>query len=519
MCPHPRITTRTSRSVARRLCANSAAFLLMAAFVQLADVPNASSAEAAQAARPNIVLLYADDLGYGDLAVQNAATKIPTPHLDRLAGEGVRFTDAHSSSGICSPSRYALLTGRYHWRKFHDIVYSFGPPVFDDELTLAEMLRRQGYRTACIGKWHLGWDWRAIKRDGAQPDRKLDYAAAAFDWTKRVPGGPLDRGFDHYFGDDVPNFPPYAWIENDRVLTPPTERLVVSPAPAEGNPECRSGPMAADWRLDAVMPKLTEKAVAWIDEQKGRDGPFFLYFPFTSPHAPIVPADGFRGKSSAGGYGDFVAQTDDTVGQVLRALDENGFRDNTIVIFTSDNGPEHYAYARVKNFAHRSMGTLRGLKRDIWEGGHRVPFLVRWPGVVKPGRVSGELLGQIDLLATLAEAVGVKLPDGEAIDGRSQLPLLKDERAKSARTELVHNTYNDHYAIRQGCWLYIDAPTGEVTKSPAWFNEASGYAPNEHRTALFDLDGDLGQKKNVVAAHADVAERLKTRLAEIRAGR
>lgn len=495
------------------------AFVLAVVALSLSKGAARGEATAGKPSSPNIVILLADDLGYGDLTAQNAESKIPTPHLDRLAGEGLRFTDAHSSSGICTPSRYALLAGRYHWRKFHGIVNSFDPPVFDDELTLAEMLRRRGYRTACVGKWHLGWNWKAILRDGAKSDRRLGYAADAFDWTRRVPGGPLDRGFAYYFGDDVPNFPPYAWIENDRVVTRPTEQLVVSPTPAEGNPECRPGPMAADWRLDAVMPKLTEKAVAWIGEQKGRDEPFFLYFPFTSPHAPIVPTKAFRGKSQAGGYGDFVVQTDDTVGRVLQALRDNGFADNTIVVFTSDNGPEHYAYPRVKNFAHRSMGPLRGLKRDIWEGGHRVPMLVRWPGVVKPGRVSGALMSQIDLMATLAAVVGFELPDGAAADSRNQLPLWKDEQAKSARDELVHNTYKDHYAIRQGRWLYLDAPSGEITKSPAWFNEANGYVPNEHRTALFDLADDVGQKTNVVADHPEIAARMKSRLTEIRSGR
>ncbi|MEX2185168.1 MAG: arylsulfatase [Pirellulales bacterium] len=515
-----RFTNRhLSRAHWRRLQRKTATLLLIAATAIFSIVAEYTAIHAAEPRAPNVVILLADDMGYGDLAVQNPASKIPTPNLDRLAGEGLRFTDAHSSSGICTPSRYALLTGRYHWRKFHGIVNSFDPPVFDDgELTLAEMLRRKGYRTACVGKWHLGWNWNAIKRDGAKSDGKLGYAADAFDWTQRVSGGPLDHGFEYYFGDDVPNFPPYAWIENDHVITAPTERLTVSPAPAEGNAECRPGPMAADWRLDAVMPKLTEKAVAWIGQQKGRESPFFLYFPFTSPHAPIVPTKAFRDKSQAGGYGDYVVQTDDTVGQVLRALKENGFGDNTIVLFTSDNGPEHYAYPRVKNFSHRSMGPLRGLKRDIWEGGHRVPFIVRWPGIVKAGGVSDALVGQIDIVATLAAVTGFEIPHGAAQDSRNQLPLLRDENAKSAREELVHNTYKDHYAMRQGHWLYIDAPSGEVTKSPAWFNEANGYTPNEHRTALFDLQDDLGQRRNVVAENPQVVERLRERLQQIRAG-
>jgi arylsulfatase A len=354
--------------------------------------PQFASSQNTDGKLPNIVIMYADDMGYGDLGVQNPESKIPTPNLDRLAGEGIRFTDAHSSSGVCTPSRYALLTGRYHWRKFHGIVNAFGGSVFDAQrLTLPEMLKEKGYRTACIGKWHLGWAWDAIrkarvngKKQGANPDD--------FDWSRPIPDGPLAHGFDHYFGDDVPNFPPYTWIENDRVLIRPTEPYKPNPMPAEGAPEGRSGPMVAGWRQDQVMPRLTEKAVEWIGRQKGRNRPFFLYFPWTSPHAPIVPAREFQGKTKAGAYGDFVFQSDWSAGQVLEALDSNGFRDNTLVIFTSDNGPEKYAYDRIRNSRHRSMGPLRGVKRDIWEGGHRIPFVVRWPGVIEPGRVSGALV-------------------------------------------------------------------------------------------------------------------------------
>ncbi|MFM9029803.1 MAG: sulfatase-like hydrolase/transferase, partial [Opitutaceae bacterium] len=280
----------------------------------------------AAADRPNIVILYADDMGYGDLAIQNPESRIRTPHLDRLACEGLRFTDAHSSSGVCTPSRYAMLTGRFHWRKFHSIVNSFGPSVFDAaELTLPGMLKSAGYRTACIGKWHLGWNWDAIKRPGATPHPKNGYAPGDFDWTRRIPGGPLEHGFDYYFGDDVPNFPPYAWFENDRVITNPTEPLTITPQTAEGNWEARPGPMTKGWDFHAVMPRLTERAVAWLRERRGSKEPFLLYFPFTSPHAPIVPSPEFAGKSKAGGYGDFVEQTDDTVGRVLAELAAGGF--------------------------------------------------------------------------------------------------------------------------------------------------------------------------------------------------
>ncbi len=479
---------------------------------------------------PNIVILYADDMGYGDLGVQNAQSKIPTVNLDRLAMEGTRFTDAHSSSGVCTPSRYALLEGRYHWRKFHGIVNSFDQPVLDDEkTTLPELLKSKGYKTGCIGKWHLGWDWNAIKKPtAAVVERKTkgkakgktngtseDFSPDAFDWSKSIPGGPLSHGFDYYFGDDVPNFPPYAWFENDRVVTEPTVLLSTPRATAEGSWETRPGPMVKDWDFWAVMPTLTKKAVEWVHHQKA-DEPFFLYFPFTSPHAPIIPTQEFVGKSKAGGFGDFVAQTDDTVGQVLKALKDKGFADNTLVIFSADNGPEHYAYDRVKKFEHRSMGPLRGLKRDIWEGGHRVPFLVRWPGVVPAGKVSNELISQIDIFATIAGIVGAEIPSGSADDSYNQLGLLKGEAA-SARNTLVHNTNANGYALRRGDWVLIAAKTGAVSKVPEWFEQANGYQAHQLAGELYNLRDDLSQKKNLYAENADKVNELMQVLEQVRA--
>jgi len=477
-----------------------------------------AEAERPMADRPNIVILYADDLGYGDLACQNAESKIPTPNLDRLAAEGTRFTDAHSSSGVCTPSRYAMLMGRYHWRKFHGIVNSFDPPVLDHErTTLAELLRSQGYRTACIGKWHLGWDWKSIQRDpNSKPDPKEGYPPDAFDWTRPLPGGPLDHGFDDYFGDDVPNFPPYTWFENDRLLAPPTERLQTKLKTAEGNFETRPGPAVADWDFYAVMPRLTEKAVDWIGKQTD-DQPFFLYFPFTSPHAPIVPNDAFRNASQAGGYGDFVAQTDAVVGQVLAALEAGGHSQRTLVIFSSDNGPETYAYERVRRHGHRSMGPLRGLKRDLWEGGHRVPTIIRWPGKVPAGKVSHGLLSQIDLFATIAGIVGADLPNGEAEDSLDQRPLILGT-GPSARTELVHNTQPNGFAIRAGNWVLIQARTGGVSKVPEWFDSENGYSKNEHAGELYDLESDLGQRHNRYSENPAKVSELRERLNAIRDG-
>ncbi len=481
----------------------------------------------AWATPPNIVILYADDMGYGDLGVQNPESKIPTPNLDRLAHEGTRFTDAHSSSGVCTPSRYALLQGRYHWRKFHGIVGSFDPPVLDDEkTTLPELLKSKGYATACIGKWHLGWDWNAIKKPGAvaadgekngkQVKGAGGFAPDAFDWSKPIPGGPLSHGFDEYFGDDVPNFPPYAWFQNDRVVTEPTVPVATPKPAAEGDWEARPGPSVKDWDFWAVMPTLTDKAEEWIARQT-KEKPFFLYLPFTSPHAPIVPAAEFEGKSNAGGFGDFVVQTDDTVGRVLQALQKAGFAENTLVIFSADNGPEHYAYERVQKFGHRSMGPLRGLKRDLYEGGHRVPFLVRWPGVVPAGKVSDGLLSQIDLYATIAKVIGAEIPAGSAEDSYNQLALLKGE-GPSARQTLVHNTNPNGYGLRHGQWLLIAAKTGgAISKVPAWFDESNGYQPNSLPGELYDLSTDLGQHRNVYAAQPERVQELGRLLDQIRA--
>lgn len=478
----------------------------------------------AQSELPNIVILYADDMGYGDLGANNPDSKIPTPNLDKLAEQGMRFTDGHSSSGICTPSRYALLTGRFHWRKFHGIVQSFGPPSFDDEeLTLPEMLKTKGYRTACIGKWHLGWNWKEVKNPTAKPapgtaKRNPVYAPEDFDWSKPISGGPLSHGFDFYFGDDVPNFPPYAWMENDRVITEPTAPLKITPQTKEGNWEARKGPMVADWDFYDVVPTLGERAVKWVAEQKGQEGPFFLYAPFNSPHAPIVPNNEFVGKSKANGYGDFVVQTDAICGDILKAIEDNGFAENTLVIFTADNGAEAYAFERVRKFDHHSSGPLRGLKRDIYEGGHRVPFLVRWPGKVKAGSVHDGLISQVDLMATLAQIAGADLKKGQAQDSHGMLEAWTKQKP-SPRTEIVHNTYKDAYAVRRGDWVLIlnkgrQGYAGAHHKVPDWFAKQRGYEKTTGPGELYHLGEDLGQLNNLYEAKpekvAELTALLKT---------
>lgn len=475
--------------------------------------------------KPNILIFYADDLGYGDLSSFNPESKIPTPHLDRLAEEGVRFTDAHSSSGICTPSRYAMLTGRYHWRKFHGIVGAFEDSAFDaEELTLPEMLQAEGYTTAIIGKWHLGWNWDAIAKPGAEPFEyhprgRTSYRPDALDWSKPVPNGPLAHGFDYYFGDTVINFPPYAWIENDRVLGNP-DRMVdtdLFKPVKEATWQARPGPMVEGWDPYDNIPVTTRKGIAKIHEFAAQDDPFFLMFSYPSPHAPIIPNDEFDGRSEAGPYGDFVVETDESVGRLLAALDVAGVADNTIVIFTADNGAEYFAYDRAAKTGHWSSEPLRGAKRDIYEGGHRVPTIIRWPDILPGGGVNDALISQIDFMATFAAILGVDLPDDQAVDSYDQLPVLLGQ-SNSVRNSHVHNTFENHYAIRQGDWVLIDAEMGYTRmrdEIPAW-EARRGYKADDLPVELYDLSEDPEQGNNLAAEYPEKVTELQSRLRQIR---
>jgi arylsulfatase A len=475
---------------------------------------------------PNILILYADDLGFGDLGCYNADSKIPTPNLDQLAKAGMRFTDAHSSSGICTPSRYALLTGRHHWRDFHNIVGAFGKSVFKRErITMPEMLQEKGYYTAAIGKWHLGWDWDAIKVPGAETREFVDHrnrkkkawGPEAFDWNPPIPDGPLDHGFDHYFGDTVINFPPYCWIEDNKTTSIPDRMVDQSTVRIkEGNVEFRLGPTIEGWDPYENIPTTTKRGVEFIHSQADNENPFFLYFAFPSPHAPIIPNDEFDGKSQAGPYGDLVFETDDACGQLLKALEESGQAENTIVIFSADNGPEHYAYARDEKFGHWSAEPFRGLKRDIYEGGHHVPLIVKWPGVTSPEKVSDALVSQIDIMATLASMVGFELPDDCAEDSHDLLPLMNG-RVESVRTTHIHNTYKNKYAIREGDWLLIDHKDGYTSRRDAKWESRHGYPSDDDSPAeLYNLKDDIGQRRDLAQAEPAKVIELQTLMAKIR---
>lgn len=468
---------------------------------------------------PNIVIIYADDMGYGDVSYQNKEAKLTTPNIDQLANEGMIFTDAHSSSGICTPSRFALLTGQYHWRRMHQIVAAFGPSVFKEgEFTIPRMLKNEGYATACIGKWHLGWEWQFH----SEP-QKLKHGRTCSPeqlvCDQPINNGPLAQGFDYYFGDGTINFPPYAFVENDRFVEAPSVDLNLEGKDIpEGHWEFRKGPMVKDWNPYDVLPTLTKKAEEYIGKQS-KDQPFFLYFALPCPHAPIIPNKEFIGKSNAGAYGDFIVQTDDIVGRVEKALKKAGLEENTLVIFSADNGPELYAYDRVKNTGHRSMGNLRGLKRDTWEGGHRVPFVVKWPGHVKPEMVCNETVSQIDIASTISAIVGHQLTKEEAVDSYNLMPLLKGKKFKKPfREATVQNTFKDRYAIRIGDWVLVDSYSGEHTRMPKWYGEENNYTTYEKTNPglLYNLQEDPSQKNNLYDKYPEKVMEMRDLLTKYR---
>lgn len=477
---------------------------------------------AAASDRPNIVVILADDLGYGDVACYNPQSKIPTPNLDAMAAAGIRFTDAHSPSAVCSPTRYALLTGAYAWRSAlkSSVLWSWdGPLIAEGTQTLPGMLKDAGYDTACIGKWHLGWDWAT--KDGSRPNDtipmgKWDEGVRAslgysIDLVKPVAQGPTTRGFDYYFGDDVPNFPPYCFIENDTLLGVPD---IPKPAAMFGSP----GPMVKGWDLAGVLPALMERAVTYIREpssvatiQRRAGRPFFLYLSLTSPHNPVAPAPEFIGKSGAHRYGDFVVETDWVVGRVMEALKVSGALENTLVIFTSDNGSpandgENMSGkpGSVLAYGHNPSHIYRGMKADIWEGGHRVPFIAQWPGKIPAGATSKEIICHVDLMATLAAITGTPLHDDAAPDSYNIEPALRGEvLAGPIREATVHHSIQGMFAIRQGPWKLI-----EGQGSGGWTPGGDDGTPGQ----LYNLEQDPGETTNAYAEHPDIVKRLSNLL-------
>lgn len=487
-------------------------------FAILAACGHTAPASEPPAPKPNIVFILCDDLGYGDVKCNNPEGKLPTVNIDRLAAAGMRFTDAHSPSSVCTPTRYSVLTGRYHWRSRlqKGVLGGLSPRLIEPgRLTVAELLRQQAYHTACVGKWHLGMDWPRKKADPAfGDDIESGPEGWKVDFTQPITNGPNAVGFDYYFGIAASlDMVPYTFIENDRVTVLPGVDKAFPMMPGK-NRTTRRGPGAAEFEAVDVLPTLTRKAIDFIaqraaDARAGK--PFFLYLPFNSPHTPIAPSPEWQGRSGLNPYGDFVLQTDDCVGQVLQALDEQKLADNTLVIFTSDNGCSPEAdFPTLLAKGHNPSYVLRGHKADIWDGGHRVPFIVRWPGKVAPGSTSDQLVMLMDLMATSADLLGVKLPDNAGEDSVSILPVLLGKAERPVREALVSHSIQGKFSIRQGNWKLELCPG-----SGGWSAPGDPQATKQGLPAvqLYDMTQDIGERRNLEAEHPEIVQRL-TKLLE-----
>ncbi|MGB6220517.1 sulfatase family protein [Haloferula sp.] len=449
--------------------------------------------------KPNIVIILTDDMGYGDASCYNPESKIPTPNIDRLAREGMRFTDAHAAGPLCHPSRYGLMTGRYPFRT--DVSkWRTHPLIEEDQTTIASLLQDQDYHTAMVGKWHLGF-----RENG---------------YEQVLPGGPVDRGFDSFFGMRAStDIPPYFYIKGDRAVSPPTDRIEANESegwsPIQGA-FWREGGIAPDLDLDDVLGDLTDQACEVIQtyatsaKASSDREPLFLYLAYTAPHTPWLPAEEFVGKSGAGMYGDFQMMVDAQIGQVLAAIDKADLAGETLVVFSSDNGPVWYP-DDMERFGHDSVGGLRGMKGDAWEGGHRMPFIVRWPGKVKAGSVSAQTICFTDLLATFADICDVDLPADAGPDSFSILPVLESRQSEQEpiRGPIVMETGSSTMMIRSGDWKLIDKPgSGGFSKSQP---SKAGDPPGQ----LYNLRKDRAEKTNLYHKHPEIVARLNAEMKKI----
>ncbi|TFH06006.1 MAG: arylsulfatase, partial [Spirochaetales bacterium] len=472
---------------------------------------------------PNIIFIMADDMGVGDVGCYNAATKIPTPNMDRLASQGIRFTDAHSASAVCTPSRYGIITGRYCWRGKlkNNVLYGYEPPLIEPErTTVAALLKTAGYDTACVGKWHLGLGYSVKDGEVFDFDRELPWPDALredeekIDFSAGVTGGPTVLGFDYFYGTSGCSTcqPPYGFIENNHFTEQP---FVYKPKPPFTG---RPGMTAPSWQHKDADPAFAEKAVDYIRSQQGKENPFFLYLAASAPHEPCTPevVPGFaQGQSDAGPRGDLVWLFDWMVGRVLDALDETGQADNTLVIATSDNGalpgdkiPGVEGLEGYNTYGHRPSLDYRGYKSHIWEGGHREPFIARWPGRISPGGVSDRLVGLNDFMATCADLTGIVLTPGDAEDSVSLLPLFDDPGSPPVRNALIHHSVFGVFSVRKGPWkLVVDCDNSGGWPPPRGTGPQPG-TPGQ----LYHLENDPGEQENLWAHQPGIVEELTAML-------
>jgi len=473
------------------------------------------SIAATAADKPNIIFILCDDLGTGDVKCLNHEGKIATPQMDRLAKEGMIFTDAHSGSSVCTPTRYGIMTGRYAWRSKlqSGVLGGLSPRLIEQgRMTVASMLKEQGYSTHCVGKWHLGMDWQ---KNGEVSDLSIETEAQVknVDYTKPIANGPTSVGFDTYFGISASlDMVPYCFIENDRVAANPTETMkLVMNGSGDKMSFTREGPGSPGFRGEDVLPTLTKRAQKLIQEKKG--APFFIYMPLNSPHTPILPSEKWVGKSGLSLYADFVMETDDAIGQIMRATEEAGIANDTLIIVTSDNGCSPQAnFPALIAKGHNPSYNMRGHKADIFDGGHRVPFIVRWPAKVKGGQTTPQLTCLTDLTATVADILNVKLPDNAAEDSFSFLPALLGESGKPVRKSVIHHSINGSFALREGAWkLELCAGSG------GWSDPKPG-SPGEQGlpdTQLYNLENDISEKTNLQSEKPDIVAKMSAQLEKI----
>ena len=453
--------------------------------------------------KPNIIYILADDLGYGDVSYLNEQAAFKTPHLDSIAANGIAFTDAHSTSAVCTPSRYSILTGRYNWRSRlkYMVLNGYSEPLIEPgRRTVADMLSEQGYRTAAIGKWHLGMSFPSLPSD----PESVDYSA-------RIKNGPTANGFDTYFGISASlDMPPYVYIEDDRFTGPPTRTTE-----GTGKGFFRKGPTAEDFDHSEVMEVLTGKVLERIEAWQ--DDPFFIYYPLTAPHTPILPPKEYLGRSGTNEYGDFVLYCDDLIGSILDKLKELDLFDNTLVIFTSDNGCSPEAdFPELLEHGHNPNYIFRGHKADIYEGGHRIPLLMQWPDAIAAGRRCDSTVSLVDLMATLAEHLDYELPDTMGEDSVSILPLLLDKDGYGDSRTIVQQSGLGYLALREGPWKLAMCPGSGGWSWPVPGDEEPGMPEFQ----LFNLNQDIGEQTNLIYDEPERAERMTRELMTIiRSGR
>lgn len=469
--------------------------------------------------KPNIVYILADDLGYGDVSANYTESKIKTPNIDRLTSEGMRFTNAHSPSSVCTPTRYGILTGRYPWRTKlpTGVLRGYGEALLEkDRTTIASFLKKNGYTTGVVGKWHLGLDWviqekykDSINENTAQINEFGTVTQLNGDWidfSKKPTDGPLNHGFDYsYILPASLDMPPYCYLEDDKLVAVPD-------AYTPGNDLdtgyygafWRAGRMAPGFKFEKVLTNFTAQAEEFIEKQSNGKEPFFLYFALAAPHTPWIPTDEYKNTSKAGQYGDFVQMVDATVGMISKKLQEENMTENTILIFTSDNGP-YWRPDKIEEFAHRAAGPYRGMKADIYEGGHRVPFIVRWPGKVEAGSTSDVATTLTNLISTCSDLLHVPLGDGTGEDSQSILPILFGEEAvPEKKLPAVHHSAHGFFAIRKGDWKLIEH------RGSGGFTEPISIVPKpgEPSGQLYNLANDSGETLNLYDDEPKVREEL-----------